>query len=148
MPQSTMREEDEYALPEDTLFPGVLNKVDVRTIKWKSKRDGSDQSRDVWTWEFQITDGEYAPLRAWGESEDRLTTHPDNKVRQWGETLRGKPFELGEGLNTDDLIGLPCMFTIKHEEPRPRKDGTGNFYGVRVDDVFPVDALQPADPPF
>ena len=134
MPTSTMREENEYRLPEDTPFPAILNAVETRTIKYT--RDGQEKSFDKWEWVFKITEGEYAGMEAYGESEDRLTNHPDNKVRQWAETLRDAPFEIGEGLNTDDLLGLPCVITVSHGEPRPKKDGT-NFYPCPVQDVFP-----------
>ena len=134
MPTSTMREESEYRLPENTPFPAVLESVSTRTIKYT--RDGQEKSFDKWEWVFKITEGEYAGMEAYGESEDRLTNHPDNKVRQWAETLRDAPFEIGEGLNTDDLLGLPCVITVSHGEPRPKKDGT-NFYPCPVQDVFP-----------
>lgn len=136
MPKSTMTEESEYRLPKDTLFPAILEAVTVKTIKYK--KDGKDKSFDKWEWEFKITDGEYAGLSAYGETEDRLTTHPDNKVRQWGEVLRGGvEFEVGESIDTDDLIGLPCVITVTHEEPREKKNGEGFFYGCPVADVFP-----------
>lgn len=135
MPQTQMQNEDEYKLPEDVLLPAVLEEVNVKTINYK--RDGKDKSFDKWEWVFQITDGDYAGLKAWGETEDRLTNHPDNLVRQWAEVLRGGiAFDIGEGLNTDDLLGLPAVITVKHGEPREKKDG-GKFYPCPVSNVFP-----------
>lgn len=141
MPRSTMTEQSEYALPEDVLLPAILETVEVRTINYK--RDGKDKSFDKWVWTFQITDGDYAGLHAYGETEDRLTSHPDNKVRQWAEVLRGIGFEVGEGLDTDDLLGLPAVITVKHEEPRLKKDGESYFYGCPVKDVFPEGTTAP-----
>lgn len=157
MPKATMREQSEYALPEDTLFPATLTSVKERrtTFTYKAHHKAVESGRaqvgeegvvERWVWEFEITDGEFMGLRAWGETETALSTHPDNLVRQWGEALRGAPFEIGEGLDTDDLIGLPCSITVRHDEPRPRRDGSGMFYGCPVDSVFPksaVDALPP-----
>ena len=134
MPSSTMTEQSEYAFPEDLLMPAILEEVEVRTINYT--RDGKEKSFDKWRWTFQIVEGDYAGLKLYGETEDRLTTHPDNKVRQWAEVLRGVAFEVGEGLDTDDLLGLPCVVTALHEDPRPKKDGT-MFYGCMVKDVFP-----------
>ena len=154
MPQTTMRDEDTYPLPDETPFPARLESVEVKTIQFEKKdrktgaKTGEWSSFDKWVWDFQITSGQYAGLHAYGETEDRLTNHPDNKVRQWAETLRDAPFEIGEGLNTDDLVGLPCIVTVRHDEPRPKKDG-GNFYPCPVDDVFPEGALPVDDePPF
>lgn len=158
MPQSTMRETDAYALPEDTAFPARLvavteNRTEFqyqahhKPVKEGRKNVGDTGVVSKWRWEFEITDGDYSGLHAWGDTEDQLNNHPDNKVRQWGETLRGAEFEIGEGINTDDLIGLPCLITVRHEDPRPRKDGT-NFYPCPVQDVFPADALATDEPPF
>lgn len=150
MPSSTMREESEYKLPADTPLPAILVSVEEREIKYK--RDGKDKKFVKWEWEFEITEGEYAGLHAYGESENYLSTHPDNKVRQWGEVLRDQPFEVGEGIDTDLLLGLPCVLTIRHDPPRPKKDGS-NFYPCPVDQVFPegtnvIGAGQEESPPF
>jgi hypothetical protein len=160
MPTSTMRNQDEYPLPEDVAFPARLTAVSEKRNEFTYKahhkpvKEGKKNVGDTgvisrWTWEFEIVDGDYSGLRAWGETEDALTNHPDNKVRQWAETLLGREFEIGEGLDTDDLIGLPCLITVRHDEPRPKKDGSGNFYPCPVADVFPADALSGGDePPF
>lgn len=145
MPTSTMREESEYRLPENTPFPAQLKSVDTRTIKYQ--RDGKDKQFDKWEWVFEITEGEYAGMEAYGETEDRLTNHPDNKVRQWAETLRGSEFEMGEGLDTDDIIGLPCIITVANLKEE-KKGSPGEFYyKTPVKDVFPADAVD-HEPPF
>lgn len=143
MPKATKVEEDEYRLPSDTLFPAVLDRVSIRTIEYTLKKDrgtkkaGEKDSFDKWVWEFRITDGAYKGDTAYGETEDRLTNREDNLVRQWGETLLGREIELGEEFDTDNVLGLPCQVTVRHEEPRQKKDGTGFFYGCPVDEVFP-----------
>lgn len=156
MPTTTNREENSYALPADTPFQAVLQSVEEKTIEYfKKDKDGNrtneKDSFSKWVWTFDITEGEYAGMRAWGETRDSMSTHPDNKVRQWAETLTGKQFGIGDGLDTDDLLGLPCIITVRHDEPRPKANGDGFFYGTPVDDVFPSDALGTApasDPPF
>ena len=151
MPKSTMREESEYKLPEDVPLPVVLEEVSVRTIRYT--RDGKEKSFEKWEWDFAIAEGEYAGLHAYGETEDRLTSHPDNKVRQWAEVLRGVEFGIGEDLDTDDLIGLPGVVFVQHDAPREKKDGT-NFYPCPVSQVFPEgftgspDGEENQDPPF
>lgn len=158
MPSSTMRVQDEYPLPEDVLLPAKLVQVEERVYEFVYKahhRRVQDNSVSVgdkgevrkWTWRFQIVDGDYAGLNAWGETESYLSSHPDNKVRQWGEALRGSPFQVGETLQTDDLLGLSCMITVRHDEPRPRRDGAGNFYPCPVDSVFPPSVADDL-PPF
>ena len=147
MPSTTMQEEEKWKLPTDTLFPATLVAVREREIPYKSKKTGEDAVFTKWEWEFAITEGPYAGLSAWGDTEDRLTNHPDNKVRQWAETLRGREFELGEGLDTDDLLGLPCQITVENTTYE-KKDGTTSYL-TPVLDVFPADAgVQDDEPPF
>lgn len=158
MPKGTMQDENEYPLPEDTPFPARLDKVEERVTRWtyqshhQSVIDGRNKVGEEgeivrWSWTFRITDGDYAGVNAYGETEPKLTTHPDNLVRQWAEVLRGKTFELGESFDTDDLLGLTCIITVRHDPPREKRDG-GKFYPCPVDSVFPADALGVSDPPF
>jgi len=156
MPQAVMREESAYALPEDTLLPATLTSVTVRTVEFtykKGPKQGQQGTFDLWVWEFQITDGDYAGLKAWGETEDSLNNLEEPRgraklVRPWAETLLGREIPIGEAFDTDHVLGLPCVITVKHEEPRPKKDG-GFFYGCPVEDVFPARPATSDDaPPF
>lgn len=145
MPSSTMEHEDEWKLPKETPFPAILSSVTEKSYPYK--KDGKDEVFVKWEWEFQITDGEFAGLRAWGETEPKLTNHAGNKVRQWAETLRGAEFEMGEGLDTDDLLSLPCVITV--DNLKELKKGTADtyYYKSPVCDVFPADSLGD-EPPF
>lgn len=145
MPESTMTNEAQWKLPADTLLPAVLKSVEERVIPYINK-NGNDDSFTKWTWEFEIIDGDYMGLHAWGDTDPRLTNHPDNKVRQWAETLRGKEFDMGEGLNTDDLLGLTCCITVDNTT-YTKKDGTTSYL-CPVVDVFPSDAWNNDEPPF
>lgn len=148
MPSTTMREESEYRFPENTPFPAILASVTEKEIPYTDKNTGKPAKFVKWVWAFDIIEGEFAGLTAYGETEAKLTNHPDNLVRQWAEVLRDAPFEFGEGLNTDDLCGLPCIITVAHGDPRPKKDGT-KFYPCDVNNVLPEGtAPQPTDPPF
>lgn len=139
MPSATMREESEYKFPEDTPFPAILSSVTEKEIPYTIKNGpdaGKKSSFKKWVWAFDITEGEFAGLTAYGETEAKLTNHPDNHVRQWAEVLQDAPIGIGDGLNTDDLLGLPCVVTVAHGEPRPKTDG-GKFYPCDVNNVFP-----------
>ena len=142
MPKTTMEEEALYKLPADVPMEAALVSVKERVIPFKNKK-GQDDSFTKWEWEFEILEGEYAGLHAWGDTEDRLTTREDNKVRQWAEVLLGREFELGEGLDTDDLLGLTCVLTVKNT-PYEKKDGNVSYL-CPVDQLFPKGSL-PADP--
>lgn len=141
MPQATMKEESEYPVPAGVPLPAVLQEVKVRTIEFFKKdqygnKTNVKDSFDKWVWEFKITDGEFAGMKVYGETSDSLTTREDNLVRIWAEQLLGKTIQVGEGLDTDLLLGLPCIVECRHDEPRPKRDG-GMFYPCPVSDVFP-----------
>lgn len=151
-----MTEESEYPVPAGVPLPAKLQEVKVRTIEFFKKdqygnKTSERDSFDKWVWEFKITDGEYAGMKVFGETEDRLTTREDNLVRIWAEQLLGKQIEVGEGLDTDLLLGLPCIVECRHDEPRDKRDG-GKFYPCPVSDVFPSSgdyvSSQTDEPPF
>lgn len=158
MPRATMKEETLYSLPEDTIFEGKLNSVTVRTIEFTLKKDrgtkkaGEKDSFDKWVWEFEVTSGEFTGQKAWGETEDELNNLEEQRgnsklVRPWAETLLGRQIAIGEDFDTDQVVGLPCKFTVSHDEPREKKDG-GWFYGCPVEDVFPSSNGSREEPPF
>ena len=159
MPRTTMKEETAYSLPEDVLFFGKLNSVTVRTIEFTRRKDGGGKkageadSFDKWVWEYEITEGEFTGQRAWGETEDELNNLEEPRgnsklVRPWAETLLNRALTVGEDFDTDQVVGLPCKFTVSHDEPRQKKDG-GFFYGCPVEDVFPAGpATSRGDVPF
>lgn len=150
MPKARVIEESEYPLPKETPLPARLDKVteNERTFQYKphhaavkngKAKVGETGSFVKWSWEFKVTDGDYAGYVAYGDTDAKVTNRADDKVRQWAETLLGRELGVGEELDTDLLVGLPCTVTVRHEDPVPRRDGSGNFYPCPVDEVFPAD---------
>lgn len=151
MPKGTMEHEDEWKLPKEVPLPAELVSVKEESFPYKIKTGpnaGDDAVFTKWQWEFRITDGEYAGLRAWGDTEPKLTNHQANKVRQWAETLRGAEFEMGEGLDTDDLLGLPCVITVDNTKEEKKGSAGEFYYKTPILDVFPADSLGDFEPPF
>lgn len=160
MPRATKREESEYQFPEGEYFPCVLAKVDEKEIVFqkKDRKTGQkmfdDNGQPVmssfykWVWFFDVVDGEYRGQTIYGETPAEYTTREDDRVRQWAEALLGRELEVGEELDTDEMLnGLPCFVSVRHGGPREKRDG-GYFYPCEVDDVMPRTA-GPADaPPF
>lgn len=151
MPTTTHQEEPDFRLPKDTLFPAQLKSVTEREIKY-TNRKGEPDTFYKWEWEFEIIDGDYAGMKAWGDTEDRLSTRSTNKVRPWAKALlqRDEDFELGEGLNTDDLLGLTCAIEVDNLV-REKKDGSGDkSFTTPVSEVYPPSVLADVsdEPPF
>lgn len=144
MPSATMTHEEKFRFPKDEPLPAILTKVEEVTIPYKDRQTGQDKTFTKWNWEFELTEGEFSGLHVWGDTEPKLTNREDNKVRQWAEALRGLPFEMGEGLDTDDLIGLPCLVVLDHEEVTNKKGEP--VYKCPV--VSVIEAGIPTEPPF
>lgn len=145
MPKSTVTEEAEYKLPKETPLPAVLNSVEEKVIPYV--KDGQKKTFTKWVWEFEVADGQYQGLRAWADTEDRLTTRADNKVRQFAEALLGAEFEIGQDFDTDDVLGLPCEIVCDHQEYE-KKDGSGVSYLCPVVQVWPIGTSSDTEPPF
>lgn len=152
MPIATKREESEYKLPDDTYFPGKLISVEEVSFDYFKKKDGVKTSEQAvftkWEWKFEITEGEYAGEVAKGNSPAEYTTREDNRVRQWGEVLLGRELEIGEEFDTDSVLELPCMFSVRHLEPKEKNDGSGYWYNYEVDEVLPRSGGLTEPPPF
>lgn len=73
------------------------------------------------------------PIR--GETPNRFTLHPNNKLKNWAEAIEGVQYPEGYSFDTDVLQGKPCRIVIGHKTYE--KDGEtkeSNF----VKDVMPA----------
>jgi hypothetical protein len=144
--KSTVIEASNYPIPEDTLLPLKLEsvtRVEVPFTYRKGPKMGTAGIFIKWEWEFACGEGEYAGLNVRGNSEPRITSNDQASgdlalARPWVEALLGRELELGEEVDTDDLIGLPAQGTVKHLEPRPKKEGDGFWFNIELDELFPA----------
>ena len=144
--KSKVVEASNYPIPEDTLIPLRLDSVTLVEIPFvvkKGARMGQEGIFTKWEWEFYVLQGEYAGLTVRGNSEPQFTAADVqggslSLARPWAEALLGRAIELGEEVDTDDLIGLPAQGTVRHLEPRPKKDGEGFWFNVEIDELFPA----------
>jgi hypothetical protein len=156
MPKSEMKQESEYMIPEETPVPARLDSVEVKEFQSKDRqtkqylvdpKTGDPVMYKKWKWTFHVVDGPYAGVNVSQMTVPYISTRADNVVRQWAETLTGKQWGEAEGIDTDALVGLRCLLTVKHQAPRPKQNGDGMWYGLDVGDLFPADALADS-PPF
>lgn len=152
MPRSTMEDEPNWPLDADTPYRAVLMSVEEKTTPGGiSRRTGNEYSAFTsWIWKFEVTEGPKAGQWAWADTEDRLTTREDNKVRKLGEALRREPYALGEGIDTDDLSGLECYIVVANDS-YTKGDGTTG-YKCPIVDAYPLDdenaSSRSSEPPF
>jgi len=156
MPTSEMRVESDYLIPEETPVTVVLNAVTVKEFQSRDRDTkvlqfdaaGNPVMYPKWNWEFQVSEGPYAGVNLSKLTVPYISTASDNLVRQYAETLTGKTWGESEGINTDDLVGLRAIAVVKHQKPRPKKNGDGMWYGLDIADLYPADALEDSVPPF
>lgn len=141
MPKSTVEEDSPYPIPENVLLPLQLQSCEAVTVNYTNKK-GDPASFHKWEWTFLVGDGEYAGLTIRGNTEPKVTNASEASfqplARPLVEALLGRSLELGEEVDTDLLVGLKCQGTVKHLEPRARKNGDGFWFNVEVDEVFPA----------
>jgi hypothetical protein len=143
--KSTVVEASNYPIPEDTLVPLKLESVTLVEIPFVYKKGpklGQNGTFVKWEWELVVTSGEYAGLNVRGNTEPRITSNDQASgdlalARPWVEALLGRSLELGEEVDTDDLIGLPGQGTVRHLEPRIKKEG-GFWFNCELDELFPA----------
>lgn len=142
MPKATAREEDPYIIPEGVPLNLELQSVEYFSTPYTDKK-GNPRTFEKWNWTFQIVGGEYSGLTVKGASEPKVTnlTEPTGSLalaKPWIEALLGREIALGEEVDTDDYIGLTAVGTVKHLEPRAKKEGDGFWYNVELDELFPL----------
>lgn len=144
--KSTVVEATNYPIPEDTLVSLKLESVQHVEIPFTYKKGpklGQSGTFVKWEWEFAVPEGSYAGLTVRGNTEPRITSNDQASgdlalARPWVEALLGRALELGEEVDTDDLIGLPAQGTVRHLDPRVKKDGEGFWFNVELDELFPA----------
>lgn len=147
MPKSTVTEfdtNDLYPIPVDLPVPVQLQAVTVETVEFTYKQGpnaGKPGSFLKWQWDFMVYDGEYAGTTFRASTEPKITNATESDflplARPLVEALKGRALEVGEEVDTDDLIGAKGLATVKHLPPRPRKSGEGNWYNVELNELFP-----------
>ena len=144
MPKSVVAEDSPYPIPTDTLVPAELVGCESVVVEY-TKKDGSAGSFPKWEWTFRVNDGEYAGVEVRGSTEPKVTSASEAAflplARPYVEALLARAIQVGEEIDTDDLIGLPCQLTVRHQDPRPRKNGEGFWFNVEVEEVFPYGAM-------
>lgn len=146
MPKATKKEATLYRFDEDVLYPCELASVKEKTINFTNKETKQADSFVKWEWQFKVVDGDQQGLTIYGDTNAEYTNDENDRVRAWSETLLGREMGLGEELDTDLLIGLPCMVTVKHGEPRTKRDGS-MFYPCPAAEVFPRNGAAPVGGP-
>jgi hypothetical protein len=141
------QEQPDTTIPEDTIVNARVDSVKVEKVEYVDKDTKEEKSFEKVTWYFEITeagpDGQWQGRRIQGRTGAKLTNHPNNRFRNWAEALLKRDISVGFQLSTEDLTGLPCKITVRHEPDR--RDPKTKW--ERVDEVLPGDVFD-NQPPF
>lgn len=150
MPKSQVTEfdpNDLYPAPEDVALPIELVSCKAVTVEFtyrQGKRAGEKGSFLKWEWEFRVVDGAYAGVNFRGSTEPKITNATETDFLPPAlpivEALLGRSLQVGEEIDTDDLVGLKAQASVRHQKPSPRKNGDGFWYNVELNEIFPAEA--------
>lgn len=110
----TVTETEYKQIPENTPQPAVLESLEQKTVPYTDKQTGESKTFTKLEWWFKITGGEHQGRKVKGETSAVIDNHPNNQFRQWVEGLLGQEIPVGFSFEEDDLIGLPCEITVRH----------------------------------
>ena len=89
-------------------------------------------------WKFEIMEGEYATRWVWGDIWDNLDQSDGCVWRRWHEALVDRPVEIGENIDTDDVLNMMAYIQVTHR----------SYYkdGIEDDEHLRTVAEVPDDP--
>jgi hypothetical protein len=145
MPRITMTDQPDFAvLPSDSI---VLLKIEETSIREVDGKNGKWEKLNV---KFKVLDiqaiGDGSPKEGyesligdtmWGSVPFKLTTNPENKLRQWVEAIFGMELSQGFELDTDLLEGRTVR-GITSQYASKTTDASGKpFMRHQVDSLLP-----------
>lgn len=133
--QFTVTDKPDLTIPEDFPLRAQLKEINHREFNWTDKKTGEDRTGANLEWWFQVTaEGKYNGRKVKGRTDAELTNNERDKFGRWARTLLGRELPIGMGLDTDDLIGLSCDLTVRHE---PNAKNPDRVWEV-VDELLPI----------
>ena len=90
--------------------------VSVRGVQWEPYGWALE-------WEFEVVEGPYAGCLVRGHTNLHNATGPRQKFGRWYYALTGTRTQLGDAVETDDLIHKTCWAQIEQRVTRRGKPG-------------------------
>lgn len=122
-------------IPEGEIVQALVDKIEPDSYIWEQK------TIDKLKWTFSVTEpGQWEDQKVRGETSTSFTAHPNCRAYNWVAAITGKKYADGEGLDTDDILGMPCRIVIMYQDDK--RDPEKKW--MRVRDVFPASAAAAA----
>jgi hypothetical protein len=148
MASITMQEFEEFpTLPAGSIIHTTVKAVEVKTVPGRNGKD--DWQKLEFTFNIdaiQSIDGggqasEYESLigsKIWGSTSFKLTSSPENKLRQWTEAILGMEIAPGFELDTDLLVGRKVRVITSTYDKKTMNPRTGQpFKQHQADALLP-----------
>ncbi len=137
MVRMTAEESSFEMIPEGEIVAAKVVGIEGKSFDWGERLN----------WKFEVTEkGTWEGYKINGSTSLKFTIDPPSKFYEWSVELLGRTFDVGESVETDDLIGLACRIEIEWQEDKDdekkhwmrastliRARGTS---GVTSEDVF------------
>lgn len=123
MPVIEATESDFEIIPEGEIVVAKVMEIEEKEFDWGKRLN----------WRFLVTEGEHQGLNINDGTSPKFSIDPASKLYEWACALLGRTFELGDKIDTDDLIGLPCRIEVGH---KPDKTDPAKMW-MRVDTLMP-----------
>lgn len=105
MPQYTATESDFEMIPEGEIVSAKVKEIKAEVLEFGPRLN----------WVFEVTQAPWDGYTILGSSSQKFTIDPPSKFFVWACQLLGRTFEVGDGIDTDDLVGLPCRLEIEYK---------------------------------
>jgi hypothetical protein len=137
MVKMTAEESSFEMIPEGDIVAAKVVSIEKKVFDWGDRLN----------WKFEVTEsGPFEEYKINGSTSLKFTIDPPAKFYEWSVQLLARTFDIGDSVDTDDLIGLPCRIEIDYQ---PDKDddkknwmragtviGPRGPSGVTSEDVF------------
>ena len=137
MVKMTAEESSFEMIPEGEIVSAKVVDIERKKFDWGERLN----------WKFEVTEpGNWLEYKINGSTSLKFTIDPPSKFYEWSVQLLGRTFDVGDDVETEDLIGLPCRIEIDYQ---PDKDdekknwmragtviGPRGASGVTSEDVF------------
>ena len=129
MPVVEATESDFELIPEGTIVHARVKFIsEILTLQ------GPRGDFEKLDWKFEITEGEFKGITVNDGTSPKFSIDGPSKLYEWASILLGRTFDLGERIDTDDLVGLSCRIEIGH---KPGKDDPEKVW-LRVETLMPA----------
>lgn len=109
MPVMKAEESSFEMIPEGTIIAAKVSEIEQTTLDFGDRLN----------WKFEVTEaGPFQEYKINGSTSLKFTVDPASKFYEWACQLLGRTFDVGEAVDTDDLIGLSCRIEIEHQPDR------------------------------